>query len=351
VAELYPDFTYATQQTLHVPDVPVGSDDLVTGTISFREHVTLPRLYAFFAPGDADTDGALFYRSYDDINFEFVGRTAFDKDTLPNSAGTITTSLPMAESVVFRYSESFDVDIGTITSLRTDVSDDELFSQQSLILVGGEIIGFKNAESLGGGIWRVSRLIRGMFGTGGQAHAVGESFATVSLIDLFYDLSGEEADQTIYWKALATSGEIVSQTLADVASTAYVVRAEHERPYPMSLVRVRDNVFGEVAAYPVTIDFNLAGKTVGFNLGGFGAGGWGDFVKDERIEGGLVTLRTRAGVEISETFDSLDGYHADFYALELLEIDRAGNDPIEVVVQPVISLTSVKETSILVDIV
>jgi hypothetical protein len=351
VSELYPDASYLTQTTLAEVDPQVGASDLTQGTLSFRENAYESRLYLFFAPGDSDTDGAMIYRSYDDVTYLFIGRVVFDKDVSPNSAGTITSDLPMAVAGIHRYDEAFTVDIGEVTTLRTDITDEELFSQQSMCKVGDEIIGFGNAEDQGSGIWRVSNLIRGMFGTGGSAHVSGELFATVSDVDVFYGLDSEQSGQTVYWKALATHGDKVSQALGDVTATSYTILREHERPYPMSIPTVRDNVFGEVSAYPVIVDFKLPSKLMGYNLGGYGEGGWGDFVKDTRLTGVLVTLRTLGGVEISEAYHSLDGYHADDYALELLEADRESTDPIDVILQPVTSLASIKETNVIVDIV
>ncbi len=352
IAGLYPDISYLTQQTLAVPDVPVGSGDLVSGTLSFREHVTAPNLYLFFAPGDTATDGAFVYRSYDNILYEFVGRIAFDKETLPNSVGVTTTILPRAKAVTHRYSESFTVDIGTITSLRTDVSDDELFQNQSLVKIGSEIMGFKTAEDQGSGVWKLTQTIRGLFGTEAIDHPVGSVFATVSLIDLFYFTEDEVAGQTIYFKALATTGFNVSQTLEDVTETAYTVIREDQRPYPISIQGVKDaGGLCTVDSFPVTMEFNLASKEAGFNLGGFGEVPWGGFTKDERIVGINVTLKTISGVQISFAFHTLDGYHASDYELDITEADRAGNDPILVELAPVAALPSSKTTVNMIDLV
>jgi hypothetical protein len=352
IAGLYPETNYNTQQTEAVPDDPPGSDDLVSGTLNFREHVTLPHLYLFFAPGDTDTDGALIYRSYDDITYEFVGRVVFDKDTSPNSAGTTTSVLPPAKAVMHRFDESFTVDIGTITSLRTDVSDAEFFNNQSLLRIGDEILAFKTAEDQGSGIWKITQTIRGLFGTEAVEHPVGSNFATVSLIDLLYHLNVEEAGQVIYFKALATSGETVSQTLTDVEETEYEVVREHERPYPLSIQGVRDAVgLITVNAFPVFVEFNLASKEAGYNLGGHGEIGWGHFVKDTRIVGINVRLTTISGVEIVFEYHSLRGYNATDYELTIFETDRIGNEPIRVEMEPVTSLPSYKTTANLIDVV
>lgn len=353
ISGLYPDIAYETEQTLAVPDVPVGSDELVTGTISFREHATAPNLYLFFAPGDSATTGAFIYRSFDNVLYEFVGRVAFDKDTLPNSAGTTTSVLPRAKAVVHRYSESFAVDIGDITSLRTDVSDDEFFQNQSLIKIGDEILAFKTAEDQGSGVWKLTQTIRGLFGTEAVAHPVGSVFATVSLIDLFYGLSAEVAGQVIYFKALATATGDVSQTLDNVGDpTEYTVIREHQRPYPLSIQGVKDaGGLCTVDSFPVMVEFNLASKEAGFNLGGFGEVGWGNFVKDSRIVGINVRLKTLIGDEIVSEYHSLEGYHASDYELTLFELDRMNNDPFIVEMSPVASLPSSKVTANMIDVV
>lgn len=352
IAGLYPAIPYDTEQTLAVPDVPTGSGDLVSGTLSFREHVTAPNLYLFFSPGDSITNGAFIYRSFDDELYEFVGRVAFDRDTLPNSAGTTTSILSRAKSVLHRYSESFTVDIGTITSLRLDVSDDEFFQNQSLVKIGNEIMAFKTAEDQGSGVWKLTQTIRGLFGTEAIEHPVGSVFATVSLIDLFYYLVDEVAGQTVYFKALATAPFDVSQTLDIVAATEYTVIREHQRPYPISIQGVKDaGGLCTVDSFPVTMEFNLASKEAGYNLGGHGEVGWGNFTKDERIVGINVTLKTTGGVEISFSFFDLAGYHASDYELDITEADRDGNDPILVELEPVAALPSSKTTVNTIDLV
>ena len=99
------------------------------------------------------------------------------------------------------------------------------------------------------------------------------------------------------------------------------------------------------------MELNLASKEAGFNLGGFGEIGWGNFTKDERIVGINVTLKTQAGVEISFALMSLDGYHASNYELDITEADRAGNDPILVELAPVAALPSSKTTVNMIDLV
>lgn len=353
ISGLYPDIAYETEQTLAVPDVPTGSDDLVTGTLSFREHATAPNLYLFFAPGDSVTTGAFIYRSFDNILYEFVGRVAFDKDTLPNSVGTTSSVMPRAKAVIHRRIESVTVDIGEITSLRTDVSDDEFFQNQSLIKIGDEIMAFKTAEDQGSGVWKLTQTIRGLFGTEAVAHPVGSTFATVSLIDLFYELSDEVAGQVIYFKALATAPFNVSQTLENVGdATEYTVIREHQRPYPLSIQGVKDaGGLCTVDSFPVTMEFNLASKEAGYNLGGFGEVPWGNFVKDGRIVGINVTLKTIGGVEIVFEYHSLEGYHASQYELTVFNVDRLMNDPFIVEMQPVTSLPSSKVTANMIDVV
>lgn len=351
-AGLYPSVDYVTQQTLAEAEVHVSADDLVTGTLTFREHLTSPNLYISFAPGDSDTDGADLYRSTDNINYEFIGRTSFDFDNIRNVAGALTSSLPRAKAVMHRYSEFFTADIGTAVSPQTNITDDDFFNNRNLARIGDEFISWKTAEDQGSGVWKFTQLIRGMFGSEAIEHPVGTQFGTLSPIDFYYTFTEEVAGQTLFFKALATHMEFVGQSLSDVAETAYVVVTEHLRPAPLSGQTIKNQQgLCTVSNFPVTISFNLASREAGYNLGGKGEGGWGAFTKDDRIVGINVTLKTIGGTQIAFEYHDLDGYHADDYELVITEADRLGNDPVLVELEPVIALPSSKATANTIDLV
>jgi len=349
----YPAIEYAdAQQTEADPGTPVAASDLVSGSLAFREDLIEGMLYVSFAPGDDDTTGADIYRSYDGVNYEYVGRVVLDQYGVANSAGVTTCSMPRAKAVIHRYSESFTVDIGTVNSLRTDVTDDEFFANQNLAKIGDEIIAWKTAEDLGSGVWRITQLIRGMFGTEAVEHASGAAFKTLSPIDFYYEFTDEVAGQTLYFKALSTHRGDVGQSLDDVTATEYTVQLEHDRPASLSAQTVEDQRGIEtVDSFPVVVSFNLASRIAGFNLGGKGAVGWGAFTKDSRIAGVNVKIKTLAGVQIGFEYLDLDGYHADDYELTVTAADRAGNDPVIIELEPVTSLPARKPTGNMIDLV
>jgi len=350
---LYPTIEYdEPQQTEADPDTPVSASDLVSGSLAFREDLIEGMLYVSFAPGDDDTTGADIYRSYDGVNYEYVGRVILDWDVVSNSVGVTTSSLPRAKAIIHRHDESFTVNIGTVNSLRTDVTDDDFFANQSMARIDDEIIGWKSAESLGSGVWRITQTIRGMFGTEAVEHDSGAAFKTLSPIDFYYEFTDEVAGQKLYFKALSTHRGDVGQSLDDVTATEYTVQLEHDRPASISEQTVEDQSGIEtVDSFPVVVSFNLASRIAGFNLGGKGEVGWGAFTKDSRIEGVNVTIKNLAGVQIGFEYLDLDGYHADDYELTVTETDRAGNDPVIIELEPVTSLPARKSTANMIDLV
>jgi hypothetical protein len=350
LARLYPTITYTPQQTLVVPDVPVGAGDLVDGTLTFREHHTAPSLFGFFSPGDTNTDGAIIYRSFDGINYELFVTTV--NSTPANSVGVLSSALARAKAVTHRWGETFSVNIGTVTTLRTDVTDAEFFSNKNLAKIGDEIIGWKTAVDLGGGVWQVTQLIRGLFGTEAVDHAIGETFATISLVDMIYNLGQMASGETLYFKALAYNGEYVSQALDDVSAFTHVVQREDLRPYPISILRIKDSGgLRSVGSFPVTMKFAMASKVQGYNVGGFDEQNYGAFSKDERIQSLDVTLKTIDGTQIDFMNFDLEGYSADEYELIVTEADRVGNDPVIVVIEPVTTLPASKPHASMIDLV
>lgn len=352
VEGLYPSVEYIAQQTLAVPGTQVSVNDLVDGTLAFREHLTSGMLFISFAPKDIYTDAADLYRSFDGINYEFVGRMTTGLNGDKNVSGTLTSSLPRAKAVMHRYSESFTADVGSLIAMQTDITDEQFFNNENMAKIGDEIMAWKTAEDQGSGIWKITNVIRGLFGTEAIDHPVGATFATISPIDFYYPFTKEVAGQVLYFKALPTSGQFVGKSLDDVAAVEYTVISEHERPAPLSAQRIKNSGgLCTVNSFPVIISFNLASKISGFNKGGKGQPGWGNFVKDDRIIGINVTLKTITGTQISFEYHDLDGYHADDYELTITEADRLGNDPVIVELEPVTSLPSSKATANMIDVV
>jgi len=285
ISNLYPDLSDRTAQTtLRVPDTVVTTDDLGAPTISVYEDPESRELKVALSPTVAETSGYRIYISYDGETYTLYDRVFAGGITGggSNSTGTLLSSLPSAEAPMWRGDESFLVDIGTVTDLRTDITASQFFHGEAIARIGDEIIGYKTCvEQDTEGQWKVTELLRGMYGTDPVAHEIGETFETLDTdATISYDPS--DIGRTIYIKALPYSGT-VSLSLADVEATTYTIEGASDLPYGAALVRLTsDEMDGWDASYSgdaLTLYWNLPGKETGFNLGGQDGDGtwvWGD---------------------------------------------------------------------------
>jgi hypothetical protein len=369
LAEHYPDITYSTQTTLHEPDPAV---DLADVTVSFREDIEVARLYLSIVPGNAQFNGAYIYRSYDDSTYDFVGRCGVDGVTGgdANSTGTIDSALPAHPTVTHCQDESFLATIGTVTDLDTAITDETFFSGRKLARIDDEIIGYRDCEETAtAGTWRVTNLIRGMFGTEAAAHVSGETFSTLDT-DFTYAFTEADIGRTLYFKALAFFGDSV-QNIADVSSFSVVVQGYYQRPASVGLLRLTaDEADGGSAAYSgasFTLYWNRGGaRGSGFNQGGYdvntawpiweygdseaylvGGNGvpYGNWLADEQLQATVLKFEQEDGTiigqrEISATAESETITKAT---------DLGGYNPARIKVVPRRSLEAWKEKSILVD--
>ncbi len=347
ISDLYPGVSYTTQQSEAAGDSDIT---LADGTVIFREGWDINKLYLSIVPGGAQCNGWNIYRSYDDASYDLVGRSAIGGITSgdANSTGTTQSYLPAHTAIIHRAGEWFDVSIGTLTDLDTSITDDAFFNNRKLARIGNEIIAYQTCvESSVAGIWRVSNLVRGLFGTEPVAHSSGETFSTLD-INFAYIIQPSDIGKTVYFKVVSFYADEV-QSLSDVSAQSHVISGIHIKPLPVSLIRI-ENREG-LTTYKiddVTIDWYFCSKESGFGRGGYGNVLWGAYVVDPLLERLRVELEEEDGTAITTSNFILSDY-GEPTQLEILLADRNGKNPVRVKMTPGTPLLSGETRSVLIE--
>jgi len=106
-----------------------------------------------------------------------------------------------------------------------------------LAKIGDEIIAFRDAvETATAGIWLISCLRRGCFGTEASAHTAGEAFCTLDS-DFLYRFNESDIGRTLYFKAVTFYGDI-SQNISSVSSFNVTIQGYYKRSGAASLLRL-----------------------------------------------------------------------------------------------------------------
>lgn len=274
ISDFYPSIQYSVQESQRTGDSDITLTD---GTLAFREAWDENKLYLSIAPGGAQCNGWYIYRSYDDASYDLVGMSTISGVTGgdANSTGTLQADfdLPAHTAVVHKQKEYFHASIGTVTDLYTSITDDSFFNNRKLAKIGDEIIAYQTCEETSvEGVWKISNLIRGLFGTQPVAHTSGETFSTLD-INFVYNVTEDEIGKTLYFKVLSFYADSI-QSIGDVSAQSYQVAGWGVRPAPSSLARLSsdENEGGqtEYTGASFTLYWNLpCQKGAGFNQGGF----------------------------------------------------------------------------------
>lgn len=273
ISDLYPSLSYTIQENDAAADPTITLND---GTIAFRENWNNNKLHLSVTPGGAQCNGWYLYRSYDNASYDLFGKRGISGVTggEANSTGTLQNCyLPAHTAVIHRENEWFNVDIGTVTDLDTSITDDDFFNNRKLAKIGDEIIAYKTCvESSVEGVWRVSNVIRGLFGTRPVAHSSGETFYTLD-IDFYYDLQDIDIGKTLYFKIVSFYGTDI-QLVSDVSAYSHQIKGLWKRPAAASLLRLTSDENGrsgvQYTGSSFTLYWTLPGqKGTGFNQGGF----------------------------------------------------------------------------------
>lgn len=305
IPSLYPDWNdlgFQVQPPLRTDPAAVT---LADGTVTFREDIDTGAIYLSIAPGNALANGWEVHISYDDVTYEFADYApiygVIGGDA--NSVGTIQSNLPAHPAVVHRQGESFLVNIGTVTDLETTINDENFFAGRKLAKIGNEIIGYRDCvETATAGVWQVTNLIRGMFGTEAVVHSSGETFATLD-IDFPHVFRDIDIGQTLYFKVLAYYGTDI-QDIADVSSFSVAVQGYHQRPAAASLLRLtadeNDGGSGEYSGTTFTLYWNLGSRVSGFNYGDWLNLPWNNYIADAELQVLVLRFEQTDGTLIGE---------------------------------------------------
>ena len=97
----------------------------------------------------------------------------------PAVMGTSATLLVAAPSELIDRANILEVQLLHAGMALEDAEQARLLAGANLAVIGDELIQFGNADSLGGGRWRLSWLLRGRRGTAATAHAAGARFVLI----------------------------------------------------------------------------------------------------------------------------------------------------------------------------
>ncbi|ENY81856.1 phage tail protein [Sphingopyxis sp. MC1] len=135
---------------------------------------TAPRVLVAAAGGNDGWRGAdLWFRGGTDIEPIAIG-TARPALAL----GALAAPLEPGPTGLFDRANSLVVELANSMMALESIGDAALLAGGNRAMVGGELLQFGTAESLGGGVWRLTGLLRGLAGTeDAMAHGAGEPFA------------------------------------------------------------------------------------------------------------------------------------------------------------------------------
>jgi hypothetical protein len=139
-----------------------------------------PVLVALAAGNSAGWRRAALSASFDDgASWSDIGTTA-----APAIIGSAAAALGGGGAALFDEQASVEVELLNEEMNLLSRDDEALVRGANLALVGRELIQFGRAEALGGRRFRLSRLLRGRFGTEWAAteHAAGEEFALIETV-------------------------------------------------------------------------------------------------------------------------------------------------------------------------
>jgi hypothetical protein len=345
-AEHYPSIGFASQGNLFTWP---ASTTLADGTLAFRADPDQSKLYLAITPGNAQVNGFYVYRSYDDASYSLVGRAGISGVTggAANSRGTILGSLPAHEVHEWAPTEWFDVDIGTLTDLASASSEGEFWGDRKLAKIGSEVIAYKTVREIAAGIWRVSDLRRGLFGTTAAAHVASETFETLDT-NFTYAIQPADVNQTIYFKVLAYYASDIQQ-LADVTGQAVTIDGDFDRPAAACLLRLTSDEnsggSGNYSGSSFTLYWNLAAKDSGHNWNGYdvsgGGGPYNHYLQDPALQAIILKFEETDGTPIGEREITVKESETITLATDL-----GGHSPAVVKVVPRRALAALKEAAL-----
>jgi hypothetical protein len=133
--------------------------------------------YIYFAtsPIGKNWNGCAIFESLDNINFSQIASNNIIS-TQGKAVNALTNALPQI------IDEKNSLEVALLYGELSSISSLELFNYGNLAIIGNEIIQFMNAELLSNGNYKLTKLIRGCFGTENEIlnHTAGEKFILLS---------------------------------------------------------------------------------------------------------------------------------------------------------------------------
>lgn len=202
----------------------------------FGNNVDLSDAGYFFAAALLDDTkiwkGASITESEDDSTF-------LDSQIIPIEAFSGTTLDVLPDGTVDVIDESSTVDISMFNGALGTITTEQLLNGLNIAVVGEEIIGFRDAEELNPGQFRLSGLLRGLRDTVDHTstHVLGERFILIDTdIIQFAALTNVVINQPRFWKGLS-----LGQTDSDVSSFQQNITGENLVPFrPVTIDGTRD---------------------------------------------------------------------------------------------------------------
>ena len=161
-------------------DLAVGTTELVAFELPYQgvTTATTPQVFAAAASAGAGWAGATLYTDDGSGALDAVGATG----RLQCTMGVATSVLAAASPMMFDRVGSVTVQLAAPGMALTDATADQLIGGANTALLGGELIQFGSAVALGGGVWRLSGLLRGRGATEAAvgSHVLGEAFVLLN---------------------------------------------------------------------------------------------------------------------------------------------------------------------------
>lgn len=151
--------------------------------------------------------GCHIWLSTDGSSYSRVG-------TISASARQGALSAPLASGASMDSANGLAVALESVGTL-TSVSDSDWAATATLSYVDGELIAYQSASLVSSGLYLLSNLRRGLYGTAIFAHAVGSSFARLDDTVFKYPVSPDQVGKTVTLKF--TSFNVFGAAEEDIA--------------------------------------------------------------------------------------------------------------------------------------
>jgi hypothetical protein len=139
--------------------------------------------------------------------------------------GRACTLLPAGDPYLINQSAAFEIELIDQDQWLTSCDDEALVGGSNLAILGSEVVQFGSAEPLGGGRFRLGRLLRGRAGTEWAmgSHSIGEPFAMVEQDTM-------RAVALPSWTVGASVNASIDAMIGDGGSAGIVLSGESLRP-------------------------------------------------------------------------------------------------------------------------